>query len=234
MSRPVFPPAAVDYPSSDGKPVAESDFQFTPLRYAVDALRAHFQNRADVYVAGNMFLYYEEGNPRAAVAPDVFAVVGAPNHDRWSYKLWEEPKAPDFVLEITSRSTRYEDQGPKREVYASLGVGEYWQYDPTGDYLEPPLQGFRLSGRGYEPFPAVALLHGGVTMYSEALGLDLRIEWEAFRFHDPATARNLLDYQEAEQARQGLQARLDEEAAACRDAETRVAELEARLRGEHE
>ena len=234
MSRPVFPPAAVDYPSSDGKPVAESDFQFTPLRYAVDALRAHFRNRADVYVAGNMFLYYEEGNPRAAVAPDVFAVVGAPNHDRWSYKLWEEPKAPDFVLEITSRSTRYEDQGPKREVYASLGVGEYWQYDPTGDYLEPPLQGFRLSGRGYEPFPAAVLLHGGVTMYSEALGLDLRIEWEAFRFHDPATARNLLDYQEAEQARQGLQARLDEEAAACRDAETRVAELEARLRGEHE
>ena len=220
MSRPDLPPVTVDYPSSDGKPVAESDYQFTPLRYAVDALRVHFRDRADVYVAGSMFLYYEQGNPRAVVAPDVFAVIGAPKHDRWSYKLWEEPKAPDFVLEITSRSTRHEDQGPKREAYASLGVGEYWQYDPTGDYLEPSLQGFRLSGRGYEPMPVVALLRGGLTAYSEALGLDLRLERGAFRFRDPATARNLLDYEEAEQARQALQAR--------------VAELEARLRGEHE
>ena len=61
------------YPDSDGRPVAESDFQLTPLIYALDALKAYFQSREDVYVAGDMFLYYEEGNPKAAVAPDVLS-----------------------------------------------------------------------------------------------------------------------------------------------------------------
>ena len=61
---------------------------------------------------------------------------------RVSYKLWEEPKAPDFVLEITSRSTRAEDQGRKREVYASLGVREYWLFDPTGTGSLRPFRGF--------------------------------------------------------------------------------------------
>ena len=146
MNRPVTAPTPVDYPCSDGQPMAESDFQLEPLVYAITALRTHFHHRKKVYVAGDMFLYHEEGNPGAVVAPDVFVVVGAPVHKRMAYKLWEEPKAPDFVLEVTSRSTRREDQGRKREVYASLGVGEYWLFDPTGDYLAPRLQGFRLHG----------------------------------------------------------------------------------------
>ena len=111
-------PQRIHYPSSDGQPVAESDFQLHPLLYAVTALRTHFQDRADVYVAGNMFIYYEEGNPEAVVAPDVFVVLGTTKRDRASYMLWEEPKGPDFVLEITSRSTRTKDQGPKRGTYA--------------------------------------------------------------------------------------------------------------------
>ena len=84
-------------------------------------------------------------NPRAAVAPDVFVVLGVSNADRSSYRLWEERKGPDFVLEITSRTTYREDQGRKRKLYLSLGVQEYWQYDPTRDYLEPPLQGLELA-----------------------------------------------------------------------------------------
>ena len=75
------------------------------------------------------------------MAPDVFVVVGASSHERRSYLLWQEPKGPDWVLEITSRSTRAEDQGHKRELYRRLGVAEYWQYDPTGDSLRPALQG---------------------------------------------------------------------------------------------
>ena len=42
---------------------------------------------------------------------------------------------------VMSRSTRGEDQGKKRRLYERLGVREYWQYDPTGDYLKPALQG---------------------------------------------------------------------------------------------
>ncbi len=143
MASPLLTPAKVDYPSSDGRPMAESDFQRTPLTYAVDRLRYHFRERHDVYVSGNLLIYYQEGNPKARVAPDVFVVLGATNVDRSSYLLWKEPKAPDFVLEVTSRGT---DQGRKRELYRALGVREYWQYDPTGDYLEPRLQCLELTG----------------------------------------------------------------------------------------
>ncbi len=217
MSAPViYPVDEIDYPYSDGKPVAESDFQLDPLIYAIEALRAYFQAHDDVYVAGNMFLYYEEGNPKAVVAPDVFVVIGAPKQDRFSYMLWKEPKGPDFVLEITSRSTRSEDQGSKRGIYAFLEIKEYWQYDPTGDYLMPPLQGFRLVDKNYQPLSAGIAENGELSLHSDVLGLDLRLENNKLRFYDPVPGQKLLSYQEAEQARQV--------------AEARIAELEAQLK----
>jgi Uma2 family endonuclease len=216
-------PQRVYYPSSDGQPVAESDFQLHPLLYAVTTLRTHFQERADVYVAGNMFIYYEEGNPEAVVAPDVFVVLGTARRDRASYMLWEEPKGPDFVLEITSRSTRTRDQGPKRGIYAFLGVREYFQYDPTHDYLVPALQGTRLVAGSYQALIPTTLPDGTLVLHSEALGLDLRFEEGTLRFYDPIAAQKLLSHAEIEQAlRAAEQAR--------QAAEARIAELEARLR----
>ena len=41
-------PQRIYYPSSDGQPVAESDFQLRPLLYAVTTLRTHFQERNEV------------------------------------------------------------------------------------------------------------------------------------------------------------------------------------------
>ena len=234
-------PAEVEYPYSDDQPMAESDFQLAPLVYAITALRAHFHPRQDVYVCGDMFLYFREGDPRSVVAPDVFVVIGAPPHRRWSYKLWEEPKAPDFILEVTSRSTRHVDQGRKRDVYASLGVGEYWLFDPTGDYLSPRLQGFELRGGTYRSPSSVIRPSGGPGLHSKVLGLELRVEGEdELRFHDPATGEDLPAYEElwtkvqeesaALQAAQDLlETRLEEEATARRAAEARIAELEARL-----
>ena len=64
------------------------------------------------------------------------------------------------MLEITSRSTRREDQVSKRELYRSLRVQEYWQFDPTHDYLEPPLQGLELVAGEYRPLPARELSDG--------------------------------------------------------------------------
>ncbi len=231
MSAYAFPFAEIEYPDSDGLPMAESDFQREYLIYAVEALRDHFRDRDDVYVSGNLFIYYEEGNPKAVVAPDVFVVIGASNHDRPSYKLWNEPKGPDFVLEITSKSTRGEDQGAKRGIYAYLGVREYWQYDPTGDYLDPPLQGLQLVERNYWPLRAAAPVPGGFSLHSEVLGLDLRLEEGVLRFHDPRTGRKLLSYREAEQARLAAEANAAREMALRQAAEARLAELEARLRG---
>lgn len=225
-------PIQIEYPSSDGLPLAESDFQLNPLIYAVDALRAYFRDRADVYVAGNMFVYYEQGNPEAVVAPDVFVVRGTAKRDRSSYFLWEEPKGPDFVLEITSRSTRSKDQGPKRGTYAFLGVREYVLYDPTHDYLHPPLQGWRLAGENYQRVPTDARLDSDVVVYSEVLGLELRLEGEILRFYEPTTGRRLLSYEESEQARQAAEVQLERERAARRMIEARLAELEARSKAQ--
>ena len=106
MTNSTLAPVRIDYPSSDGKPMAESDFQFTPLAYARDSLRLHFRDRTDVYVAGNLLIYYEEGNPKARVAPDVFVVLGVPNRDRSSYFLWEDRKAPDFAGDNVAQHAR--------------------------------------------------------------------------------------------------------------------------------
>jgi Uma2 family endonuclease len=191
----------IEYPDTDGLPMAESDFQREYLTYAVEVLRIYFQDRADVYVSGNLFIYYEQGNPTAVVAPDVFVVFGVAKRDRFSYKLWEENKAPDFILEITSKSTLSEDQGVKRGVYAFLGVREYFQYDPTGDYLEPQLKGLRLGEGNYLPIPATVLSDGSLLLTSEVLGLELRLQAGSLRFYDPVTGEKLLSHQESEQAR---------------------------------
>ena len=121
MSRPIFPPAAVDYPSSDGKPLAENDAQLHAILYAVSALRVYYAAHADVYVSGDLLIYYEEGNPRVSVAPDAFVVFGVEDRMRMNYKVWEEGKGPDFVLEVASRSTWREDVERKPGVYAGLG-----------------------------------------------------------------------------------------------------------------
>ena len=242
MSQTGLPHDVVEYPCSDGQPMAETDIHATCMMYVTYALRRWFDRRGqdDVYVGSNNFLYYERGNPRAAVSPDVYVVVGAPAHLRDTYLLWNEPKGPDFVLEVTSASTRRVDERRKRDVYAALGGSEYFLYDPRAEYLTPPLQGWRLRDGGYRPLPSVTVLAGReVAVASEVLGLELRDEREArmVRLRDPATGQDLLTYEESERAREEEAAarRLEaearrREAAARRAAETRVAELEARLR----
>ena len=173
MSRSGRPHDAVVYPCSDGQPMAETEIHGACMMYVTYALRRWFEKRGqeDVYVGSNNFLYYEQGNPRAVVAPDVYVVVGAPAHLRDTYLLWNEPKGPDFVLEVTSASTRRDDERRKRDVYAALGVSEYFLYDPRSEYLRPPLQGFRLRDGEYRPLSVVTVLSDrGVTVRSESAG----------------------------------------------------------------
>ena len=244
--------AAVEYPSSDGKPLAENDAQHTAILYGIGALRVHFAGRRDVYVSGDLLVYYEEGNPRVSVAPDVFVVFGVEDRMRMSYKVWEEGKGPDFVLEVASPSTWREDVGRKRDIYARLGVGEYWLYDPMGEHLSPVLQGYRLVGGGYERQPLLESLDGRLGLHSEGLGLELWEKGREMRFRDPVTGLDLLSHQEEHVARQreatarrataaraereaaarrSAEVRAEREAAARKAAEARVAELEALIGG---
>ena len=236
MSRSGLPHDAVVYPSSDGQPMAETQIHGECMMYVTYALRRYFPKRGrdDVYVGSNNFLYYEQGNPRAVVAPDVYVVLGAPAYPpRDTYMLWNEPKGPDFVLEVTSASTRRDDERRKRGVYAALGVREYFLYDPRAEYLAPPLQGFRLRDGEYRRLPAVTVLSNReVAVASEVLGLELRDDREArmVRLHDRAAGEDLPTYEEADRAREEAYRVREDAAAARRAAEARVAELEARLR----
>ena len=248
MHRPIVPPAdssvvpaaapptPVDYPSSDGKPLAENDAQLHAILYAVGALRVRYGDRPDVYVSGDLLVYYEEGNPRVSVAPDAFVVFGVEDHMRMSYKVWEEGKGPDFVLEVASPSTWREDVERKPGIYAGLGVREYFLFDPTGEHLSPRLQGYRLVDGAYEHLPSVESIDRTLAMSSEVLGLELRTKSEELRFHDPVTGETLLSYaeehtarREEAAARRAAELRVERETAARRVAEARVAELEARL-----
>ena len=235
----VFPPAApctlsraaveVEYPSSDGKPLAENDAQLAAILYGVGALRVRYAAHRDVYVSGDLLVYYEEGNPRASVAPDVFVVFGVEDRERMSYRVWEEGKGPDFVLEVASPSTWREDVGRKRDVYAELGVKEYWLYDPTEEHLKAALWGYRLVGEGYERQPLVESVDGTQSLYSETLGLDLWAKGGKLRFREPETGLDLLSHHEEHDRAEREAAARQREAAARRAAEARVAELEALL-----
>ena len=228
-SRPHLPPAAVDYPSSDGKPLAENDAQLHAIHYAFGALLLRYRERPDVYVSGDLLVYYEEGNPRVSVAPDAFVVFGVEDRQRMSYKVWEEGKGPDFVLEVASPNTWREDVERKPGIYAGLGVREYFLFDPMGEHYTPRLQGYRLVRGGYERLPTVESIDRALTMHSEVLGLDLRAKGEEMRFHDPSTGETLLSYDVMHDARLAAEARAEAEIAARRAAEARIAELEARL-----
>ncbi|MBE9049065.1 Uma2 family endonuclease [Nostocales cyanobacterium LEGE 11386] len=213
-----IPVTPIEYPEEDGKPMAEGDLQRKSLVYATTVLDIFFQNRPDVYVAGNLFIYYEKGYPESVVAPDVFVVFGVDKHDRGCYKTWEKnDKTPDFVLEITSKTTRSKDQGAKKGIYAFLGVPEYFQYDPTGDYLQPQLQGLRLVDGNYFPITANILPDATLCLPSEVLGLELRLEAGKLRFYHPATNKILLTHEEEVIARQTAEEKAQRLAAKLRE-----------------
>ena len=240
MARVTVVPETIDYPDSDGLPMAENESQFWPILYVGSALDRYYQDRDDVYVVGNLLLYYQEGNPREgdfgkSVSPDLMVVLGAPKHVRSSYRLWEEPKAPDFVLEIASESTYRTDRGEKRDVYAGMGVSEYWQYDPVGNYLDPPLLGFRLVGGRYVPIPDMTREGGMLTVRSEVLGLELRLTpgapvREALHFYDPVRREYLRTYREAEARLEQTEGRLRQTQDRLREEQAARQALEAELR----
>lgn len=180
------------YPSSDGRPMAESDLHMKEMFYLIEALRDRYQDMPDVYVAGNLLLYYVRGDRKACLAPDVFMVKGIPKRDRLSYLLWKEGQAPCFVIEVTSRSTRNEDIELKRDRYEQMGVEEYFLHDPLGEYLSPSLQGYRLQDGRYRrisPEPDGSLV-------SWTTGLRLRREGQHLRLIELGAGKPLLSYQE--------------------------------------
>ncbi len=193
----------IEYPESDGQPMAESDLHRDLMIDLIHALKSRYAREPEVYIGGNLLLYYAEGNPRASIAPDVFMVRGVPKKRRRTYLLWRERRAPSIVIEVTSESTRGEDLGKKKDCYERLGVEEYFLFDPAAEYLRPRLQGFRLAGGRYQRIAEGA----DGSLASRTTDLSLWSEGTNLRLVDVATGERLLWVEEETAARQAAEDR---------------------------
>jgi Uma2 family endonuclease len=223
MTDAVIASQVIEYPESDGKPVGETDVHRREILHTIETLERHFRDTPDIYVSGNLMFYYEEGNPLAVVSPDVFVVKGVRKRLRRTYKLWEEGVAPCVVIEMTSRSTRLEDKGNKRALYALLGVREYFLFDPLGEYLKPPLQGFTLVDGEYAALPFES--DGGVI--SRELGLKLYRDETVLRLFDLASGREVVRTEDLSDVLQQTLARVQQA-----EEQARLAAEQARLAAE--
>ena len=224
------------YPDSDGKPMAVSDLHRRILMRTLQVLDAHFEERPEVYVSGDILMYYVEGDPRQSVSPDVLVAFGLGKKLRRSYLVWKEGKIPDFAMEFSSKGTYRNDLGRKMELYASLGIQDYFLYDAERLYLPSPIMGFTLVDGSYVPISAGP--DGG--LHSTALGLDFYIGDVGLGIYDPVGDNWLQTPAESASARADREAtraelqtiradmaetRADEEAAARQKAEAELAEL---------
>jgi Uma2 family endonuclease len=214
----------VEYPTSDGQPMAETTLHSKVMSDTIGALERRYADVADVWVGGNLFMYYREEEEEKSKAPDVLFARGVAKRHREIYLVWEE-KPPTLIFEITSKWTRSEDTGGKKSLYERLGVAELVLFDPLGDYLKPRLQGFRHERGRYRPIPpnrdgSLDLRTTGVTVHPEG---------ERLRLVDTATGEKLLWEEELEAARrlESVARRAAEEQAAREAAGRRAAEERA-------
>ena len=199
--------STIEYPASDGKPMAETEVHVLAIVQLLSALR-HFFRKQNIYVIGNIFLYYRQGNPKAHKAPDVMVVKDVGKHERRSFKVWEEKAMPCVVFEITSKETKSEDTVSKPSLYASLGIQEYFLFDPLDEYLDQQLMGYRLVDGEY----VLMSPNEDGEIFSTELQMVLRPEGKFLRVVDPQTALPVPSLDEAvEMAEQEAQ-RAEQEA----------------------
>lgn len=206
------------YPEEDGEPMAASDLHRDQLIWTIEALKTHFSDDPSVYVSGDILMYYVEGAPEFSISPDVLVSFGIGMKLRRNYLVWKEGKAPDFVMEFSSKNTWTKDLTDKKDIYASLNIQDYILYDAEGLYLPSQLMGYELVDGNYKEITPDA--EGGI--HSSSLNLDFHIREEELGIFDPETGEWVKTRAEEEAAR------ADEEAAARREETTRAETAEAR------
>ncbi len=198
------------YPDTDGKPMAASDLHRDILNCTLETLKAHYAQRPDVYVSGDILMYYVKGVPHRVVAPDVLVSFGLDKKRRNTYLVWVEGKLPDFVMEFSSKTTYAEDLGKKMDLYASLGIQDYFLYDAEGLFLASQLMGWTLVDGVYVPVSE----HADGGLHSDVLSLDFHVDDEGLGFYDPVAGAWLQTPTEA------AEARAEQEASRAENAET--------------
>lgn len=168
---------AIDYPESDGRPMADNTKQFqwiVTIQENLDALLT------DAFVAGDLFWYPVAGNNRIVQAPDVLVAFGRPKGHRGSYRQWEEGNvAPQVVFEILSPGNRVIEMLKKEQFYEQYGVAEYYVYDPDTNEL---VGWRRVAGRWQHIDP----VHGWI---SPLLGIRFELTPETLAIYRPDGSR---------------------------------------------
>ena len=177
-------------PPEDGM---EQDLPIHRISYL---LFERYKERSDVFMSGRVFISYDETDGNRRVGPDFFIAFDVDREairaNLPNFWIWETGKVPDFVIEVASPSTAENDLGFKRELYAELGISEYWRFDPTGGELYgQPLAGERLTGGVYQPYELQVSADGSSKAYSEVLGVDFYWDGQEFDVLDPETGRTI-------------------------------------------
>ena len=207
------------YPDTDGKPMAASDRHRRILFRTIETLEAHYAQQPDVYVSGDILMYYVEGDPSQVISPDVLVSFGLEKKERLTHLVWVEGKLPDFVMEFSSKTTYNDDLGPKKDRYASLGIQDYFLYDALGLYLPTPLMGYTLVDDKY--IPLTGNRDGG--LHSDVLSLDFHVDDVGLGIYDPVAGAWLQTPTESAEARaETAEARVEQ-------LETEVAQLREQL-----
>ncbi|NJO07570.1 MAG: Uma2 family endonuclease [Chloroflexaceae bacterium] len=203
----------IHYPESDGQPMAENTEQFRWIVMIKENLEACFQDRPDVFVAGDLLWYPVEGHPEIRRAPDTMVVFGRPKGRRGSYLQWQEDGiTPQVVFEVLSPGNTLTEMLEKLEFYERYGVEEYYIYNPDA----PDLAGMLREGdklRVHSPMD-------GWT--SPRLGIRFDMSGEELRILAP-DGQSFVSFSALKQQR-------DEERTARQQAEQRAECLAARLR----
>ncbi len=224
------------YPHTDGKPMAASDRHRRILFRTIETLEAHYAQQPNVYVSGDILMYYVKGDPHQVIAPDVLVSFGLKKKERLTYLVWVEGKLPDFVMEFSSKTTYDTDLGPKKDRYASLGIQDYFLYDALDLYLPKPLMGFTLVDGVYEPISG----DEDSGLHSDVLSLDFHVDDVGLGIYDPLAGAWLQTPTESAEARaeqekaraETAEARAEQEKARAETAEARAEQEKARAEQE--
>jgi Uma2 family endonuclease len=215
----------IEYPESDGKPMGETDLHRDWMFRLLEIFRQRYRDE-QVYIASDLLVYYEEGTPSKFVVPDCFVVLDCKPGRRRTFQTWNEKRVPNIVFEVTSRGTSSIDIVDKPVIYERMGVQEYFLYDPTASYLEPPLQGYRMTNGSLHQ---IAEANGRIRC--ETLGVELFLREDNLVIVDKETGVEQLTRADAEElAREQAERMQEQELEARLIAERRVQELEEKLR----
>ena len=227
-----------DLIDDEAEPPEDGMQQEETTAYVNSVLWARYQDDPTALMGGpTAIIVYDDATPGSVISPDFWIVFGLDakrvRRENRIYRIDQWGAPPALVMEIASASTAHRDLGVKRDIYARIGVREYWRLDKDGEYYGEPLVGEGLVDGEYRRFALHTEPNGDRWSRSEVLGLDLyhRVEdgFGAFRFRDNATGEWLNFLSEERAARQVAEARASYAEERASYAEARNRELKAEL-----